>query len=121
MRRRYAVPVLFRQPSATRSPRHEILAVDAIDRQIDILAGPFKARAPVPDMAEHPEPARILVVAAHGIDNHTMRVNEARHALLHLAQDHLRGWKDQEARGLARELQHPVAGGLGNQGMKLRV
>jgi tetratricopeptide (TPR) repeat protein len=97
---------------ASCSPHHHVLHIDAVDRLIEILAGALKTSAPVLGVAEHPYPARFLVAPAQRVDDHLMRVNEARHALLYLSQNDLGRRKDKKARRLACELQHPVLGGL---------
>src|SRR5262249_43736788 len=90
-------------PSAV-AGHHDFLHVDAGDRLIDVLAGALKPPTPIVGMPQHPQPARLLVVPAQRIDNFPVRLNETRHPFLQLAQNDLRGRKDQKARRFACEL-----------------
>src|SRR5262245_29002137 len=94
--------------AASCSTRHHFLHVDAVDWLIDVLAGALETSAPILGVAEHPQPARSLVVLADRIHDLPMGLNEARHSLLQLAQTALGGRKDEQTRGFARELKHPV-------------
>src|SRR5262245_34232271 len=91
-----------------RSARHDLAHVDAVDRLIDVLAGALETTPPILGVAQHPESARLLVVLPYRIEDFPVRVDETRHTLLHLSQNDLRRRKDEEARGLARELQHSI-------------
>src|SRR5262249_33357499 len=91
-----------------RSARHDLAHVHAVDRLIDVLAGALETTPPIVGVPQHPGPARLVVVLPFLIEEFAVRVDEPRHPLLHLSQNDLRRRKDEEARGLARELQHSI-------------
>src|SRR5262249_47313858 len=74
-----------------RSARHHLAHIDAVDRLIDVLAGALETTAPILGVAQHPQPARLLVVLPYRIEDFPVCLNETGHTLLHLSQNDLGG------------------------------
>lgn len=95
--------------------------VDPLDRRIEVLAGTLEPLAPVDDVALHPDPGRLAVTGGESRMKPAVGLEQTRRAARRSLENHLRGRVDEQAGGLARKLEHPVARRLGDQRMKLGV